>query len=87
MMPSLRGELAALLAGLTPGDWARPTACPGRRRRRLAARLDGAADRGGGRAILVEPVDIPPGPRRDEATTAAMRFLDAGIESLGRPAP
>jgi uncharacterized protein (TIGR03083 family) len=29
MMPSLRGELAALLAGLTPGDWARPTACPG----------------------------------------------------------
>ena len=29
MVPSLRGELAALLAGLTAGDWARPTACPG----------------------------------------------------------
>jgi hypothetical protein len=38
-------------------------------------------------AILVELVDIPPGPRRDEAITAAMRFLDAGIESLGGPAP
>jgi AcrR family transcriptional regulator len=35
-------------------------------------------------AILVDLVDIPPGPRRDEAITMAMRFLDAGIASLGR---
>jgi AcrR family transcriptional regulator len=35
-------------------------------------------------AILVELVDIPPGPRRDQAITVGMRFLDAGIASLGR---
>jgi AcrR family transcriptional regulator len=35
-------------------------------------------------AVLVEVVDIPPGPRRDQAITVAMRFLDAGIASLGR---
>jgi AcrR family transcriptional regulator len=35
-------------------------------------------------AILVELVEIPPGPRREEAITAAMRFLDAGISSLAR---
>jgi AcrR family transcriptional regulator len=35
-------------------------------------------------AILVELVDIPPGPRREEAITVAMRFLAAGVASLGR---
>jgi AcrR family transcriptional regulator len=35
-------------------------------------------------AILVELVEIPPGPRREEAITVAMRFLDAGISSLAR---
>lgn len=33
-------------------------------------------------AILVELTDFPPGPRREEAITVAMRFLDAGIATL-----
>src|ERR1700728_3578871 len=37
-------------------------------------------------AILLELLDFPPGPRREEAITAAMRFLDAGIAALGSAA-
>jgi hypothetical protein len=37
-------------------------------------------------AILLELHDFPPGPRREEAITAAMRFLDAGIAALGTAA-
>src|SRR6202050_235708 len=37
-------------------------------------------------AILLELLDFPPGPRREEAITAAMRFLDAGIAALGTAA-
>jgi AcrR family transcriptional regulator len=33
-------------------------------------------------AILLEILDFPPGPRREEAITAAMRFLDGGIAAL-----
>ena len=33
-------------------------------------------------AILVELSDIPPGPRRDEAITVGMRYLEAGVETL-----
>jgi hypothetical protein len=33
--------------------------------------------------VLVELADIPPGPRRDEAITVAMRFLAAGLATLG----
>jgi AcrR family transcriptional regulator len=33
-------------------------------------------------AILVELVDFPPGPQREEAITVAMRFLEAGIATL-----
>jgi uncharacterized protein (TIGR03083 family) len=29
LVSELRAELAVLLAGLSDGDWARPTACPG----------------------------------------------------------
>ena len=29
LVPRLRAELAALLAGLSGGDWTHPTACPG----------------------------------------------------------
>jgi len=36
-------------------------------------------------AILIELTDIPPGPRRDHALTAAQRFLDAGLATV-RPA-
>jgi AcrR family transcriptional regulator len=36
--------------------------------------------------ILLELLDFPPGPRREEAITAAMRFLDAGIAGLGTAA-
>jgi AcrR family transcriptional regulator len=42
---------------------------------RLAAAATGA--------VLVELADIPPGPRRDEAITVAMRFLAAGLATLG----
>jgi len=38
-------------------------------------------------AILVELSDIPPGPRRDEAITVAMRYLEAGVATLGRDLP
>ena len=41
MVPRLRGELAALLASLPTGDWARPTACPGWSVHDLAAHLLG----------------------------------------------
>ncbi len=37
-------------------------------------------------AILLELLDIPPGPRREKAITAAMRFLDAGIAALATAA-
>jgi AcrR family transcriptional regulator len=37
-------------------------------------------------AILLELLDFPPGPRREEAIIAAMRFLDAGIAALGTAA-
>jgi uncharacterized protein (TIGR03083 family) len=41
LLPRLRGELAALLAGLPGGDWAHPTACPGWSVQDLAAHLLG----------------------------------------------
>ncbi len=34
-------------------------------------------------AILLEVTDLVPGPARDEAVTIALRFLDAGIRTLG----
>jgi AcrR family transcriptional regulator len=34
-------------------------------------------------AILIELTDLPPGPRRDQATAAAMRFLEAGLATIG----
>jgi AcrR family transcriptional regulator len=34
-------------------------------------------------AVVLQLSEIPPGPQRDEAITAAMRFLDAGIATLG----
>jgi AcrR family transcriptional regulator len=37
-------------------------------------------------AILVELLDIPPGPRREEAITGAIRFLEAGVATLGSQA-
>src|SRR6204780_116911 len=37
-------------------------------------------------AILLELLDFPPGPRREEAITAATRFLHAGIAALGTAA-
>jgi AcrR family transcriptional regulator len=64
-------EAAAQGAEVVAGDVGLP---PGSVGPRIAAAAAGA--------ILVELVDIPPGPRRDEAITAAMRFLDAGIASL-----
>jgi hypothetical protein len=67
-----------------------------RRSRPISVCLRGASGRGSRRwrpaAILVELVDIPPGPRRDEAITAAMRFprrewrrwsADSPAEELG----
>ena len=41
LLPRLRAELAALLAGLAGGDWARPTACPGWSVHAVAAHLLG----------------------------------------------
>jgi AcrR family transcriptional regulator len=34
-------------------------------------------------AILIELTDIPPGPQREQATAAAMRFLEAGMATIG----
>ena len=34
-------------------------------------------------AVVLQLSEIPPGPQKDEAITAAMRFLDAGIATLG----
>jgi AcrR family transcriptional regulator len=34
-------------------------------------------------AVLLEITDLVPGPERDEAITIALRFLDAGIKTLG----
>ncbi len=34
-------------------------------------------------AIVIELTDIPPGPRRDQATAVAMRFLEAGVATIG----
>ena len=42
LVPRLRAELAALLTGLTGGDWGRPTACPGWSVHDVAAHLLGA---------------------------------------------
>lgn len=41
LLPRLRAELAALLAGLDDGDWGRPTACPGWSVHGVAAHLLG----------------------------------------------
>jgi uncharacterized protein (TIGR03083 family) len=41
LLPRLRAELIALLAGLDDGDWARPTACPGWSVHGVAAHLFG----------------------------------------------
>jgi uncharacterized protein (TIGR03083 family) len=41
LVPRLRTELAVLLAGLSDGDWARPTACPGWSVHAVAAHLLG----------------------------------------------
>jgi uncharacterized protein (TIGR03083 family) len=41
LVPRLRAELAALLTGLTGGDWGRPTACPGWSVHDVAAHLLG----------------------------------------------
>lgn len=41
LLPGLRAELVALLAGLDDGDWARPTACPGWSVHGVAAHLLG----------------------------------------------
>jgi uncharacterized protein (TIGR03083 family) len=41
LVPRLRAELAALLTGLTAGDWALPTACPGWSVHDVAAHLLG----------------------------------------------
>jgi AcrR family transcriptional regulator len=38
-------------------------------------------------AIMIELTDIPPGPRRDQAVAAAMRFLEAGLATIGPGAP
>jgi AcrR family transcriptional regulator len=65
-------EAAAEGADVLAGDVGLPPGAPGPR---IAAAAAGA--------ILVELVDISPGPRREEAITVAMRFLDAGIASLG----
>jgi len=54
-------------------------AAPGDVGPRLAAAAAGA--------ILAELTDIPPGARREEAITVAMRFLDAGIATLGSAGP
>ena len=34
-------------------------------------------------AIVIELTDLPPGPQRDQATAAAMRFLEAGLATIG----
>ncbi len=34
-------------------------------------------------AIVIELADIPPGPQREQATAVAMRFLEAGLATLG----
>jgi AcrR family transcriptional regulator len=37
-------------------------------------------------AVILELLDFPPGPRQEEAITAATRFLGAGIDALGSTA-
>jgi AcrR family transcriptional regulator len=66
-------EVAAEGTDVLARDAGLPPGSPGPR---IAAAAAGA--------ILVELVEIPPGPRREEAITAAMRFLNAGISSLAR---
>jgi AcrR family transcriptional regulator len=34
-------------------------------------------------AIVIELADIPPGPQREQVTAVAMRFLEAGLATLG----
>ena len=34
-------------------------------------------------AMLIELTDIPPGPKRERATAVAMRFLEAGVATIG----
>lgn len=36
-------------------------------------------------AVIMELSDIPPGPDRETAITAGLRFLEAGISALGNP--
>ena len=66
-------EVAAEGTDVLARDAGLPLGSPGPR---IAAAAAGA--------ILVELVEIPPGPRREEAIRVAMRFLDAGISSLAR---
>jgi len=66
-------EVAAEGTDVLARDAGLPLGSPGPR---IAAAAAGA--------ILVELVEIPPGPGREEAITVAMRFLDAGISSLAR---
>jgi AcrR family transcriptional regulator len=65
-------EAVAEGATMVAADIGLPLDAPGPR---IAAAAAGA--------ILVELTDIPPGPRREEAITVAMRFLEAGVASLG----
>lgn len=34
-------------------------------------------------AVVIELADIPPGPQREQATAAAMQFLEAGVATIG----
>jgi len=33
--------------------------------------------------MVIELTDIPPGPKRERATAVAMRFLEAGVATIG----
>ena len=63
MLPSLRGELAALLTGLAAGDWARPTACPGWSVHDVAAHLLGVEV--GNVSLRRDRWELGPGPAED----------------------
>ena len=66
-------EAVAEGARMVAADIGAPPDAPGPR---IAAAAAGA--------VLLELVDIPPGPERDQAIIVAMRYLEAGVATLGR---
>jgi uncharacterized protein (TIGR03083 family) len=84
LVPRLRGELAALLASLPAGDWARPTACPGWSVHDLAAHLLGVEL--GNVSVRRDRWGLGPGEGED-LDTWLNRFNQQWVEAAQRISP